>query len=480
MSARLHRLAFAAAIGFGLAGGCRCEDETLAPVSFDAASDRAPIDPTNVLAPPWQPPLVAQLDNGALMQWLREEGNPAFHVRVLMPTATRSDKLNAAATAAALEAIEVKLGTRLRRIPDARVELSSRPGRVELAVHGRSEDAGRLLVALADTMADAGNPKLLAVAQGKVLARHREAGPSALAAAGLAAALLEHPLSNEYASNQDLVELSKNRLEKGWSLLTDPRDAVVLVHSSLDPEHEDVREAVARLGTRWKGPLGFGSGKQSVVARLRVDAPKKTPTSFLLTEQNAASMRVFPGTPEHGNRAVVMFGRLIPTPTLEERTIARLAQRLLQEELDVRLLSAGPVSLLAIRVRVSSKDPIASLTKTFEKIQAFIAVVQTRERLETAANLWLGARVVEASLTGEDWTSLWSDSIDLASDDREVFAALARDAQSMLELDPEQVQQYMAKWFNPQAGEPGWVWVAAGVDDNFREKLGAAILLEDG
>jgi hypothetical protein len=464
-------------LGFALAGGCRCEEETLAPVVFDQDGASEGVDPNSVLAPPWQPPLVAQLSNGALLHWLYEGDNPAFHVRVLLPTAVDADKLSAAATATALEAIELRLGPRLRRLPDARLELRSRPGRVEIAVHGRDADADALLDALADTFADAGNPKLLAAAQGKVLARHREVGPSALATAALASTLLEHPLANEYASKQDLVELSKNRLERGWSLLTDPRDAVVLVHSGRDPDDEILGEALERLGSRWKGPLGFGSGKHGVTARLRAAAPKQLSDTFLLTAQAGASMQIHPGKPERGNRAVVMIGRLIPTATIEERTLARISQRLLQEELDVRLLIAGPVSILAIKVRVSPNDPLGSLKNIIERMRAFIAAPQPRDRVEQAANLWLGARMVEASLTGEDWTSLWSESIDLAGEDREIFVALARDAEAMLEVQPEQIQAYMAKWFDPQGGEPGWVWVAAGVDDAFRAKLDAGLEL---
>ncbi|PRQ00559.1 hypothetical protein [Enhygromyxa salina] len=461
----------------GLTGGCRCNKETLAPIVFETGSDREPVDPNSVLAPPWEPPLVAQLDNGAVMHWLRETDSPAFHVRVLLPTAVDADKLSAAATTAALEAIELRLSARLRRIFDARLELSSRPGRVEIAIHGRDADAEELLAALASTFADAGNPKLLAIAQGKVLARHREAGPSALAAAALASKLLDHPLAHEYASKQDLLDLSKNRLEKGWSLLTDPRDAVVLVHSGRSPADEGMSEAVARLGTRWKAPIGFGSGKPNVTDRLRAPAPKRIADTFLLTEQAPASLSFHPGKPERGNRAVVMIGRVIPTPTIESRTLARLCQRLLQEELDVRLLVAGPISILAIKVRVSSTDPVASLQRIIARMQVFNATPQPRERLEQAANLWLGARVVEASLSGEDWTSLWSESIDLAGNDREIFVALARDAQGMLELEPEQVQAYMAEWFDPQAGQPGWMWAAAGVDDTFRDKLAASIRL---
>jgi hypothetical protein len=447
-------------LGFALNAGCRCnEDKTLAPVEFDQADDRYAVDPNSVLAPPWQPPVVAQLHNGALLHWLHEADTPAFHVRVLLPTAEHPDKLTAASVSSALEAIELRLGPRLRRLPDARLERRSRPGRVEVAVHGRDADAEALLDALTDTFADAGNPKLLAVAQGKVVARHREAGPSALATAALASVLLEHPLANEYASKDDLVELSKNRLEKGWHLLTDPRHAVVLVHSPRHPEDEPLAGAIERLGTRWKGPLGFGSGKHTVTARLRDEPPKKVRDTFLLTEDSGASMQIHAGKPERGNRAVVMIGRIIPTATIEERTLARISQRLLQEELDVRLLVAGPVSILAIKVRVSPTDPIASLKNIIERLRAFIAIPQPRDRVAQAANLWLGARVVEASLTGEDWTSLWSESIDLAGEDREIYVALAREA----------------KWFDPQGGEPGWVWVAAGVDDNFRTKLDAAL-----
>ncbi len=474
---RKTSLLVAFALFGALAGGCRCRKETLSPVEFEAGSDRAPIDPNSVLAPPWQPPLVAQLDNGAVLHWLREPRNPAFHVRVLLPTAVDADKLSAAGTAAVVEAIELRLTARLRKIADSELDIRSRPGRIEVAVHGRDADAEALLAALADTLADAGDPKLLAVAQGKVLARHREADASTLAAAGLVATLLNHPIAHEYASKQDLVDLSRNRLERAWSLLIDPRDALVIVHSGRDPEDETMSAAVARLGARWKSGLALGSGKPAVTLRLREDPPKKLPGSFLLTEAQAAPMRIFPGKPERGGRAVVMLGRLIPTATIEQRTLARISQRLLQEELDARLLVAGPVSLLAVRVRVSPSDPVASIEKIIARMQAYGAEAQPGGRIDQAAKLWLGARVVEASLSGEDWTSLWSESIDLAGEDREIFVALARDAQTMLELEPEQVREYMATWFDPQAGEPGWVLVGAGIDANFRAKLGTRIQL---
>ena len=475
---RAKLLAGVALLG-SLAGGCRCGDETLAPVIFDQ-EEHTDIDANSVLAPPWQLPVVSQLDNGAVLHWLQEPRSPAFHVRLLLPTAVDADKLNAAATAAVLEALSLRLGSRIRRIPDAHTDLRSRPGRVEIALHGRDSDAERLLEVLARTLADTGSSKLLATAQGKVLARHREAGPSALSTAALVAKLLDHPLAHEYAAKQDLVDLSKKSLERGWSLLTNPRDALVVVHSGRDPEDEEMAAALAELGERWKAPLGFGSGKGAVTARLREAPPKKGSGAFLLTETDAAPLTYFEGKPEKGNRAVVMIGRLIPTPTIEARALARMSQRLMQEEFDVRLLVAGPVSLLAIKVRVSAKDPVLSLQRIIARMQEIAAVAPPRSRLTQATQLWLGARVVEASLAGEDWTSLWSDSIDLASEDREIFVALARDAQTMLSLEPATVQDFMLEWFNPQGGEPGWVWTAAGVDQNFATKLGAGVVLVEG
>ena len=466
----LGLVTLAAALG----GGCSCRDKTLAPVEFDQSAN-LDLDPNSVLAPPWQPPVATQLANDAVLHWLEEPESSAFHLRLLMPTAVDSGKLSAAATAAVLEALRMRLESQLRRTRDARVDFRSRPGRVEVALHGRDSDAPKLIAALTSAMANAGNAKLLAMAQGKVLARHRDAGPAALATAALSAELLDHPLDHEYAAKQDLVALSRKNLERGWTLLTNPRDVLLVVHSARSLEDEAMSEALTELGERWKTPLAIGSASTSATERLREPAPKRGASTFLLTETKAASMPYYRGEPEKGNRAVVMVGRLIPTPTPGDRALARLCQRLLQEEIDARLLVAGPVSLFAIKVRVSSNDPVLSLQRTFRKIEAFTEAPSPQNRLTQATQLWLGARVIEASLVGEDWTALWSDSIDLASDDGEIYSALARDAQAMLEQTPEAVQAFFSQWLNPQTGQPGWVWFGAGMNDNFESKLGAAI-----
>ncbi len=464
-------------------GGCRCKEETLAPIVFDDDSESGSLDLARVLAPAWQAPAISQLDNGALMHWLVEPGDPAFHLRVLLPTSVHADKLGAAGTSAVLEALELRLAIRLRRIEDAHYDLHSRAGRVEFAVHGRDRDAAALITAVADTLADAGDPKLLAVAQGKVVAKHREADASAMAAAGLVSVLLDYRLAHEYASKSDLVELNRPRLERAWTLLSDPRHCMVVVHSGRPAEQ--LTDALGVLGSRWKIGV-LGSGKPTATLRLHADPPKQRANTWLFGPTPAplqvlpdsTDLPLRPGASSRG-RAVIMFGRLIPTESVEARALARISQRLLQEELDARLIVAGPISLLAVRVHVSEGDPWSEVLAAIERMQAMAGKPQLEPRIRQAADLWLGARMVDASVGGEDWTALWSESIDLAQEDREIFAALAREARTMLELDPEQIQAFQTKWLDPSAGEPGWVWVASGLTSTMRAKLAAKVELLD-
>ncbi|NVB40577.1 hypothetical protein G6O69_22240 [Pseudenhygromyxa sp. WMMC2535] len=476
---RARALTIACLIGATFGGGCRCKGETLAPIVFDENEDREPIDPAHVLAPPWQAPAIAQLDNGALLHWLREVDSPAFHLRVLLPTSIHAERLTAAEVAVALEALELRLSARLRRIGGVKLALRSRPGRVELAVHGRDVDAEAVIAAVADSLADAGNPKLLSVAQGKVLAARAEVEPATVAAAALIATLTNRPLEHELIIKDGLIDLSKGREERSWSLLTDPRDATIIVHSGLSLEDEGIAQSVAYLSERWHARLALRSGEPSVTARLRGQdhVPRKPAQTWLMTESSPAAMSVYAGEPGRGGRGEVMLGRLIPTPTAKQRILIRLCQRLMQEELDARLIDAGPISVFAVRVRISPDDPVRSLTRIIERIQAFGGELHPRDRVEQAARLWLGARVVAASLQGEDWTALWSESIDLASEDREIFTALAREAEEMLAVEPEDLREAFAQWFDPRGGEPGWVWVGAGIDEAMATKLEGRIEL---
>jgi hypothetical protein len=171
------------------------------------------------------------------------------------------------------------------------------------------------------------------------------------------------------------------------------------------------------------------------------------------------------------NHAVVAMGRVIPTPTAKDRAMARLAQRLIAQDADLRLVVTGPMSVLILRARVAGSDPEASLGKAIGKLEAYATKTFAASRIQQAARLWLGARVVAAALEDEDWTLLYSEALDLAESDEDATHSLARDARLMLEVSPEDLAEFTSKWFAPRTGEPGWAWWLAGASPNTADQL---------
>jgi hypothetical protein len=171
---------------------------------------------------------------------------------------------------------------------------------------------------------------------------------------------------------------------------------------------------------------------------------------------------------------------VIPTPTAADRGAARLAQRLAQEQIDMNVVVAGARTLMLVRVPLTPADPDGRARRAIEELRSIALTRQPRQRLFQAAQLWLGARVVQASLGGEDWTALWSEAVDLAMRDSDIGLALARDAHAMLELDPDALATWQKKWLDPIAGEPGWQWVVAGADEAALSRLARAATLDRG
>ena len=72
-------------------------------------------------------------------------------------------------------------------------------------------------------------------------------------------------------------------------------------------------------------------------------------------------------------------------------------------------------------------------------------------------------------------------SSNLAGSEAEIPDALARDALEMLRSTPDELLEFQKRWFDPQAGEPGWTWVVAGLDAETAGALGSAVkLVGDG
>ena len=90
------------------------------------------------------------------------------------------------------------------------------------------------------------------------------------------------------------------------------------------------------------------------------------------------------------------------------------------------------------------------------------------------AHVWAadsGARVVQASLDGEDWTALWSDSMDLATAESDIPRALAADAAAMLAIEPDPLAKWISSNLDPRLGNTSWAWALSGASDDMQRAL---------
>ncbi|MEM7152254.1 MAG: hypothetical protein AAF799_05395 [Myxococcota bacterium] len=460
---RFGRAALALAVVAGL-GACKRSKAPLVEEVWDEAPASGQAEALGSLAPPWSAPTRAVLDSGLITFWLHEPDAPATHLRVLLPVGDRPE-LQSAAVVAVLEThLQQSLATRARS-QGISVETRSAPDRIEIVLHSATADTSRALSTLGRVLAARSPSSGLETARAEVAGR-LEGEPTAdeRATAALAATLLGRRSSAQQATAKAVTELSRDALLEGWEQLVDPRRAVLVVHSG--HEASLYRAALRKLADGWRG-RGRRPVLDSAIARLRTASEPSSAPGRLLAEP-ATPMHIVPG-PE--GSPVVMIGRVVPTRSAADRSLARLAQRVLQEELDARLVIRGDHGLFMLRVPLSGREPEQTVTEAIDALTSLATTRQPQQRLFQAAQLWLGARMVQASLDGEDWTASWSDAIDLAEDDDAIVGALARDARSMLEPDPEALQQWLRQWLDPRSSEPGWRWLVAGASDRQTRRL---------
>ncbi|MCA9690987.1 MAG: hypothetical protein KC636_15380, partial [Myxococcales bacterium] len=271
-------------------------------------------------------------------------------------------------------------------------------------------------------------------------------------------------------------------LRAAWDALLDPRRSLLVVHAGHGSKREEASAELGALAAAWRRG-DEPTATEDAHARLAIGPASGSGGGFLLGEQRAP-LHVLES--DASGAPVLIFGRVIPTTSPRDRSLARLAQRLLQERLDARLaivgdtaqlivvlplrgnprrLSSGALELLGLEGDDDERGDAPAGGAIGQQLERFQKIIRARpppQRMFQTAELWLGARMVEASLRGEDWTALWTLAIDLSREDQEIAGALARDARGMLDATPEQLLAWQKRWLDPGAGERGWTWVAAG------------------
>jgi len=411
------------------------------------------------LAPPWSAPVRGQLDNGLLTFWLHEADAPALHLRLLVPTGARAKPPSTEACAAIAEYLRWELVRRTKKY-DADVSLVHAPDRIELAVSARGRDLGGILGTLGVVLA-ARSPAGLDAARDRLASTLDDDRADELAAEAVLDALLGR---GDRIDGGRLRDLDRADLVAAWERLSDPRDHVLLVHAGTTAEA--AKSDLRRLASHWRG-LGRRPLQSEAVKRLRGDAPEPPKTRLLA---DPAAPLTIVRTKAQGS-AHIVIGRVVATPNARARSLARVAQRVAQEESDVSIAFAGDAAVVLVHAPVGGK-PEKKLRELVDRLSTFATTRQPRQRLFQAVQLWLGARVVEASLAGEDWTALLSSAIDLADRDADIAAALARDAQHMLAVDADALLAWTKTWLDPRRGTPGWVWAVAGASEAEVRELG--------
>jgi hypothetical protein len=487
-------LATAAALALPLAPASACKPrETLAPIDMTAITpDGAVSEDAKRMTWASVTPRVVAHANGALVVWLEEPGTSLGHVRFILPTRTHAlggaSAMDAAATWVVTDALEAEWRRRLLAWdadppmdagegsgPRPRGDVSAvhRPGRVELVVHVADADVPRVLSAWGELVAQRRPLPALSRAQGRVVAALPPPSHELVAVAHAVAILLGDPPTSLLATRAGVERLSTSALEKAWGQLLDPRGAAVIVHASSGPEL--LQDAASAWDTQWKG-RGLAIGRRHeerdvLLARIQppLDAPARRERLMAIPPLTLQAV----DSPATGRQAApqAVLARVVPTPTARDRALLRLGQRILQEEMDLRVVFMGTHAIVVARIPLSATQPGRSLVEGAARWRNVLEGTMTRERLETAARLWIGARWVNASLQDEDATALWSEAMELATRDDGIASALDEDTAAMLAMDVDTWTTFARRWLDPSKGEPGWVGVVVGATEAQRSSL---------
>jgi hypothetical protein len=442
--------------------GCKRQRDANAPGVWDDAPVPGRAEAIAKLAPPWPLPARAVIANELLTFWLAEKDSPAMHVRLMFPTA-KPAALSAVAVASIGEHLRFELERRLRAL-SIDVDVQHRPGRLEIGLHGRNESIAQALRTTGLVLGRGDASTALLAARQRLVGRMPPPSSEEVAAALLASRLLGTPAASQHIDPRRIEPVDRDALTDAWTTMTDPRRTVMVVHAGT--EAAAGADALGELASQWQGK-GRAQQLDSSIARLRPKLQPAAGTQHLLTEGSAP----FLASGGSLGGASLVLGRTIPTGDAASRAMARLGQRVIQEELDARVTISGPHALFVVHIALPDGDPDRRARAVVDDLAKLATTRHPQQRLFAAAQLWLGARVVQSSLDGEDWTALWSESIDLAENDADIPRALAMDATAMLDVGAEAMQAWQKQWLDPRRGAPGWQWVVAGADAEVLRRL---------
>lgn len=450
--------------GAAVLAGCKRNKDPIVPEVWDEAPVPARAEALSKLAPPWPAPARGVLDSGLLTYWLTEPNAGTVHVRLMFPDHDGMPH-TAIATRTVLATLRNEVQRRTGRTA-VRVETAHRPGRLELSLHGTPRALPRMLSALGLALKPRGVSTRFdrRIVQARERVVRSSGAPSAMhiATSSTIAALLDVPLDTQRVDPALAKNTSAQTLREVWSSVLDPRRSCLVVHANTEPEPA----WLDALGP-WQGE-GRRESLDDSVARLRWTIPQAENPQQIFTD-GGAPLRLTAEAVSGSARMVV--GRRVDTKTPQLRAMARLAQRIAGESLDLKLTLAGPQGLFIASTSVTDQNAEARVQSLIEKLAGFGQARQPQQRLFQAAQLWLGARVVQASLNGEDWTQLWSEAMDLADDDAAIPQALAVDASHLLAIESEPLTAWMRSTLDPRLGTPGWQWSLAGASEKMERQL---------
>lgn len=436
---------------------CRKKD-TMAPIVLGEDNSPSALDGSEQFGPPWRESAIQTLPNQSQLVWLAEPERERMDLRVMIPLPGAQDTpLSAASIEIVLSVLEKQLRYRARTA-SLRFSRHDRPGRCEFALHGRADQLRHALFLISSGFAAAPNTSLLSETQGEFVAAWVD-NPVDHATRDQIATLLNLEPNALYGESPDFARLRAKDLAKAWNTLTAPQRCTVVIHSHA-PTPDDQR-SLAALSEQWDN-AGKTNVKGSKSALDRLFAPAKATPALPLAQQSLRQTPIIPTKSpllSPTGRITWLVSRRLDLPDAKSRAFARLAQRTLQHQFDVRLVIHNRTGLWQIRKDLSPEPELAAqeLRHYLGDLDQALHERLVPGRAHQAARTWLGARLVQNSLEGEDWTALWSQALDLSSDPRELPFALQKNGLSMMQADMKAFESWMQSTIDPSLARGPWI-----------------------